>query len=90
MVVFKGNKSARENKFGLEKFQQIENKAAVNRHILFTVEICITEENSLTPVKEARVQIVMNDVLPLQDMKISWSPEGGLKFGLCLGKRDSN
>ena len=41
-----------------------------------------TEENSPTPAKEERIQIVTNYEFPFLDMKISWSPEGDLLFGV--------
>ena len=44
------------------------------------------EENSPTPAKEKRDQIVMNDKFPFLDMKISWSPEGDLQFGVFREK----
>ena len=56
------------------------NKAAGNQHLQFTAEIWTTEKNSPTPAKEERFQIVTNDEFPFLDMKMSWSPEGGLKF----------
>ena len=44
------------------------------------------EENSPTPAKEERVQIVTNNELPFLDMKMSWSPEGDLQFGVFRKK----
>ena len=35
-----------------------------------------------TPENEERVQIVTNNKFPVLDMKMIWSPEGDLKFGL--------
>ena len=58
------------------------NKAAGNQHLQFNAEIWTTEENSPTPVKEERVQIVTNDKLPFLDMKMRYSPEGDLQFGV--------
>ena len=43
--------------------------------------------NSLTPEKEERVQIVTNIEFPFCDMKMSWSPEGDLQFGVLRKKR---
>ena len=62
------------------------NTAAGNQHQQFTAEIWTNEVNSLTPVKEDRVQIVMNDEFPFLDMKMSWSPEGDLQFGVFSKK----
>ena len=81
-MVFKGKKSAREIKDWLEEFQKKVNKAAGNQHLKFTAEIWTTEENSPTPAKEEIFQIVTNDEFPFLDMKMSWSPEGDLKFGV--------
>ena len=58
------------------------NKAVENQHLQFTAEIWTEEENSPTPAKEEQVQIVTNDELPFLDMKMSWSPEGDLIFGV--------
>ena len=62
------------------------NKAAGNQHVKSTSEICKKEEKPLYPAKEERVQIVKNDVIPFLDMKMSWSPEGELKFGVFRKK----
>ena len=40
----------------------------------------------MNPAKEERVQIVTNDKFPFLDMKISWSPEVDLQFGLFRKK----
>ena len=52
LVVFKGNKSAREVNYWLEEFQQTVNKAARNQHLQFAAEIWTKEENSPTPVNK--------------------------------------
>ena len=39
-----------------------------------------------TPEKEDRVQIVAKDEFPFLDMKMSWSPEGELQFGVFRKK----
>ena len=62
------------------------NTAAGNQHQQFTAEIWTNKVNSLTPAKEYRVQIVMNDESPFLDMKMSWSPEGDLQFGVFSKK----
>ena len=62
------------------------NKAAVNQHLQFTAEIWNTEENSPTPAKEERVQIMTNEKFPFLDMKMSWSPEGYMQFGVFRKK----
>ena len=36
--------------------------------------------------KEDRVQVVAKDEFPFLDMKMSWSPEGGLQFGVFRKK----
>ena len=56
------------------------NKAERNPHLQFTTDIWKTEENSPTPDKEERVQIVTNDKFPFLDIKMSCSPEGDLSF----------
>ena len=70
----------------MEEFQQTVNTAAGNQHLKFTAEIWTKEANSLTPAKEDRVQIVTNDEFPFLDMKMSWSPEGGIQFGVFRKK----
>ena len=51
-----------------------------------TVEIWTDGANSPTPKKEDRVQIVTNDEFHFLDMKMSWSPEGELQFGVFRKK----
>ena len=89
LVVFKDKKKASEIKYWLEEFQKTVNKATGKQHLRFTAEICTNEVNSPTPEQEYRVQIVTNDEFPFFDMKMSWSPEGDLKFGV-FRERDSN
>ena len=74
-------------KYWLETFQQTVNMPAGNWHLQFTAEIWTNEAISPTPEKEDRVQIVTNDEFPFSDMKMSWSPEGDLQFGLFRKKR---
>ena len=62
------------------------NIAAGNQHLQFTAEIWTSNVNPLLPAKEYRVQILMNYKLPFLDMKMSWSPEGDLKFGVFKKK----
>ena len=78
MVVFKEKKETSEIKYWLEKFQRTVNFAAGNQHLKFTAEIWTDGANPPTPEKEDRVQIVTKDEPPFLDMKMSWSPEGGL------------
>ena len=85
-MVFKGKKKASEIKDWIEKFQQTVNTAAGNQHLKFTAEIWTDGANSPTPKKEDRVQIVTNDELSFLDMKMSWSPEGDLQFGVFRNK----
>ena len=86
LVVFKGKKKASDIKDCMEEFHQMVNKAEVNQHLQFTAEIWTNEANSPTPEKEDRVQTVTNDELPFLDMKMSWSPEGDLQFGVFREK----
>ena len=67
-------------------FQQTVNKEEVNQHLQFTAEICTNEESPPTPAKDERVQIVTNNAFPFLDMKMSWSPEGGLQFSVFRKK----
>ena len=62
------------------------NKSAGNQHPQFPAKIWTNEENSPTPAKEERVQIMTNYKLPFLDMKMSWFPEGELKFGVFREK----
>ena len=86
LVVFKGKKETSEIKDWLEKFQQTVNLAARNQHLKFTVEIWTDGANPPTPEKEDRVQIVAKDEFPFLDMKMSWSQEGDLQFGVFRKK----
>ena len=52
LVVFKGKKNSREIKYWLENYQQTMNKSTGNQHLQFTAELCMTEDNSPTPVKK--------------------------------------
>ena len=79
----------REIKDYLEESNQTVNTAAGNQHLQFTAEIWTDESNSPTPEKEDRVQIVTNNEFPFLDMKMSWSPEGDLQFGV-FREIDSN
>ena len=81
-VVFRGKKKSSGIKDWLEEFWQTVNTAAGNQHLQFTAEIWRKEENSPPPAKEDRVQIVMNNKFPFLYMKMSWSPEGDLQFGV--------
>ena len=60
--------------------------AAVNQHLKSTAEIWTDGANSLTPEKEDWFQIVTKDEFPFLDMKMSWSPEGDLQFGVFRKK----
>ena len=62
------------------------NLAAGNQHLNFTAEIWTDGENPPTPEKEDRVQVVVKDETPFLDMKMSWSPEGDLQFGVFRNK----
>ena len=86
LVVFKGKKKASEIKYWLKEFQQTVNTASGNQHLQFTAEIWTNETNSPTPAKEDRVQIVTNDEFPFLVMKMSWSPERNLQFGVFRKK----
>ena len=85
-MVFKGKKKASDIKDWLEEFQQTLNTAAGKQHLQFTSEIWKNEANFPTPAKEDRVQIVTNDEFPFLEMKMSWSPEGDLQFGVFRKK----
>ena len=87
LVVFKGEKKARNIRDRLEQFHQTANKAVGNQNLQFTAEIWTKEDNSPTPAKEERGQIVMNDEFPFLEMKMSCSPEGDLEFGVFRKKR---
>ena len=85
-MVFKGKKKASEIKDWLEEFQQTVNTAAGNQHLQFTAEIWKDGANLPTPENEDRFQIVTNDKFPFLDMKMIWSPEGDLQFGVFRKK----
>ena len=84
-MVFKGKKK-NEIKEWLEKFQQTVNLAAGNHHLKFTAEIWTDGANPPTPEKEDRGQIVTEEEFTFLDMKMSWSPERDLQFGV-FGKK---
>ena len=57
-------------------------KAAGNQNLQFTAEI-YTDDEKLPPAsKKNKVQIVANDKFPFLNMKMIWSPEEDLEFGL--------
>ena len=85
-MVFKGKKKVSEIKDWLEEFQKTVNMAAGNQNLKVTAEIWTDGANLLTPKMEDQVQIVTNDEFPFLDMKMSWSPEGDLKFGFLRKK----
>ena len=85
-MVFKVKKETSEIKDWLGKFQQTVNLAAGNQHLKFTAEIWTDGKNPRTPEKEDRVQIVAKDEFPFLDMKMVWSPEGDLQFGVFIKK----
>ena len=82
LVVFKGRKSVKEIKYWLDEFQQTVDKAAGNQHLQFTAEIWKPDENPPPQAKEDRVQIVTKDEFPFLDMKMRWTPEGEVHFGV--------
>ena len=81
-MVFKGKKKTSEIKDWIEKFKQTVNLTAGNQHLKFTAEIWTDGANLPTPEKEDRVQIVTKDEFPFLDMKMSWSLNGDLQFGV--------
>ena len=81
LVVFEGKKKTSEIKEWLESFQKTVNLATGNQHLKFTAEIWTYGANPPNPEKEDWVQVIAKDKFPFLDMKMSWSPEGGLKFG---------
>ena len=85
-MVFKGKKNSNKIKDWLEEFQQTVNRAAGNQHLTFAAEIWTDGANLPTPEKEYWVQIVTNDEFPFLYMKMIWSPEGGLQFGVFRKK----
>ena len=82
LVVFKVKKKSSEIKDWMKEFQQTVNTSSGNQHLQFTAEIWTNEANSLIPAEEDQVQIVTNDEFPFLEIKMSWSPEGGLQFGV--------
>ena len=86
LVVSNGKKKASEIKYWLEEFQQTVNTAAGNQRLKFTAEIWTDRANSPTPEKEDRVQILTNVEFFFLDIKMSWSPEVDLQFGVFRKK----
>ena len=62
------------------------NLAAGNQHPKSTAEIWTDGANLPTPEKEDRVQIVAKDEFPFLDMKMIWSLERDLQFGVFRKK----
>ena len=62
------------------------NLAAGNQYLKITAEIWTDGANPPIPEKEDRVQVVVNDKFHFLDMKMSWSPEGDLQFGVFRKK----
>ena len=61
-------------------------KAAGNQHLMFTVEIWTNDMNLPPSEKKDKIQIVTNNECPFLGMKMSWSPEWDLQFGLFRKK----
>ena len=85
-MVFKVNKSIQEIKYWLDEFQQTVDKASGKQHLQFTAEIWRNDTDLPPSAEKDKVQMVVNDEFPFLDMKISWSPEGDLKYGLFRKK----
>ena len=62
------------------------NKEAGKQHLHFIAEIRTKDMNIPLYAEEDKVQIVKNEKLPLLDMKMSWFPEGDLKFSIFRKK----
>ena len=54
--------------------------SAGNSHLHFTAEIWTDDKNLPPSGKKDNVQISDADKFPFLDMKISWSPEGSMRF----------
>ena len=70
----------------LEEFQKKVNTASGNQHLKFTAGIWTARANSPTPEKEDQVQIVREDEFSFLDIKMSWSHEEDLHFGVFIKK----
>ena len=68
------------------EFHHTVDKITGNQHLQFTAEICTNDKNLPHSAKNDRVKIVKNYKFPFLGMKIIWSPEGGLQFGLFSKK----
>ena len=62
------------------------NIAADIQHLQFTAEIWMTEATPPLPTKKYRVQVMTNYEFLFLDMKMSWSLEGYLQFGVFSKK----
>ena len=82
LVVFKGKKIIQEIKDWLAEFQQILDKVAGNQHLQFSAEIGKNYKNLPPSEKKAKARTVENYEFPFLDMKIIWSSEKGLQFGV--------
>ena len=86
LVLFKGKKSVYKIRYWLEYFQNMVNKSADNQRVQFTTKIWTSDKSLLPFEKKEKFQISAADELPLLDMNMIWSPEGGMRF-LIFRKR---
>ena len=85
-MVFNRKKRVQEIKDLLAEFQHIVDKVAGKQQLQFTAEI-FTNNIKLPPfLNKEKVQTVENEEFLFLDMKICWSPKGGLQFGVFGNK----
>ena len=82
LVVFKENTSVQEIDDWLVEFQNKVDKVYGNQHLQFTAEVLTTDYNLPSSEKKYWIQILTNDAFSFLGMKMSWSSERGLQFGV--------
>ena len=87
LVMFKGKKEVQDIIYWLGGFQHIVNKAVEHQQLQFTAEIWPTILTSLPLIKKYNIKISVTGIFPFLDVNTSWSPKGGLQFGISR-KRD--
>jgi hypothetical protein len=82
LVIMKGKKSNTDIGEWLNTFQKRVNKVTGYEGLIFTVNILRGKEEDES--KHPKAEIVKSSFFPFLDMKMTWSDEGDLCFGVYL------
>jgi hypothetical protein len=82
LVVMNGKKSNADIEDWLENFQKRVNEVTGYEGLVFTVSIWRGKEEDES--KHPKAEIVKSSFFPFLDMKMTWSEEGDLRFGVYL------